>query len=164
MTTVVVTPTAAQDLDQLITTRSLPTDTIGRFRRSVVALETFPLIGAWATLAAGHASGSEAWCRRGLAITGAYAQLRAHCAMAALVLGEDSWTADVERAGVAAITYGDLLTDSADSTSNQIARSELSRASEDARALGSDRGAFATIADLSTNATRLSALAGEIAS
>ena len=46
MTTVVVTPTAAQDLDQLITSRSLPTDTIGRYRRSVVALETFPLIGA----------------------------------------------------------------------------------------------------------------------
>ena len=46
MTTVVVTPTATQDLETLIRTHSLPTDTIKRFKRSVVALETFPLIGA----------------------------------------------------------------------------------------------------------------------
>ena len=46
MTTVVMTPTAAQDLETLITSHSLPTDTIERFKRSVTALETFPLIGA----------------------------------------------------------------------------------------------------------------------
>jgi plasmid stabilization system protein ParE len=46
MTTVVVTPTAEQDLENLITSHSLPIDTIERFKRSVAALETFPLIGA----------------------------------------------------------------------------------------------------------------------
>jgi len=46
MTTVVVTPTAAQDLKTLITSHSLPTDTIERFKRSIDALRGFPLIGA----------------------------------------------------------------------------------------------------------------------
>jgi plasmid stabilization system protein ParE len=46
MTTVVVTPTTAQDLEDLIKSHSLPIDTIERFKRSVAALETFPLIGA----------------------------------------------------------------------------------------------------------------------
>jgi len=46
MATVVVTPTAAEDLEHLIRSHSLPNDTIGRFKRSVAAIETFPLIGA----------------------------------------------------------------------------------------------------------------------
>ncbi len=46
MATVVVTPTAAPDLAQLITTHSLPPDTRRRFQRSVEALARFPLIGA----------------------------------------------------------------------------------------------------------------------
>jgi plasmid stabilization system protein ParE len=46
MTTVVVTPTAAQDLQHLFTSHSLPADTTERFKRSVAALERFPLIGA----------------------------------------------------------------------------------------------------------------------
>jgi plasmid stabilization system protein ParE len=43
---VVVTPTAASDLDRLITTHSLPEDTVARFKRSVEALARFPLLGA----------------------------------------------------------------------------------------------------------------------
>lgn len=46
MATVVVTPTAAEDLEHLIRSHSLPNDTIERFKRSVAALENFPLIGA----------------------------------------------------------------------------------------------------------------------
>jgi plasmid stabilization system protein ParE len=46
MATVVITPTAKQDLETLIRSHSLPADTIGRFRRSVEGLETFPRIGA----------------------------------------------------------------------------------------------------------------------
>jgi hypothetical protein len=46
MATVVVTPTAASDLATLITSHSLPADTMSRFKRSVAALERFPLLGA----------------------------------------------------------------------------------------------------------------------
>lgn len=46
VTTVLVTPTAVEDLDRLISMHSLPTDTLARFRRSVGSLEQFPLIGA----------------------------------------------------------------------------------------------------------------------
>ncbi len=46
MATLVVTPTAASDLDRLITTQSLPADTIARFKRSVASLERVPQIGA----------------------------------------------------------------------------------------------------------------------
>jgi hypothetical protein len=46
MTTVVMTPTAAADLGTLMESRSLPTDTIERFKRSVAALQKFPMIGA----------------------------------------------------------------------------------------------------------------------
>ena len=46
MTTVVVTPTAVQDLRYLIASHSLPLDTIECFKRSVAPLERFPLIGA----------------------------------------------------------------------------------------------------------------------
>jgi len=46
MATVVITPTAKGDLETLIRTHSLPADTVGRFRRSVEGLETFPRIGA----------------------------------------------------------------------------------------------------------------------
>ena len=46
MATVVVTPTAAQDLERLIRTHSLPPDTVARFRRSLAPLARFPLIGA----------------------------------------------------------------------------------------------------------------------
>ena len=46
MAAVVVTPTAAADLDRLITTHSLPPDTRARFKRSVASLAQFPLIGA----------------------------------------------------------------------------------------------------------------------
>ena len=46
MATVVVTPTAVEDLTRLIRTHSLPQDTVDRFRRSVEPLELFPLIGA----------------------------------------------------------------------------------------------------------------------
>jgi plasmid stabilization system protein ParE len=46
MATVVVTPTAAADLTRLLATHSLPADTIVRFKRSVAALATFPLLGA----------------------------------------------------------------------------------------------------------------------
>jgi plasmid stabilization system protein ParE len=43
---VVVTPTAATDLERLITTHSLPADTTARFKRSIAPLARFPLIGA----------------------------------------------------------------------------------------------------------------------
>jgi len=46
MATVVITPTARHDLETLIRSHSLPADTVGRFRRSVEGLETFPQIGA----------------------------------------------------------------------------------------------------------------------
>jgi hypothetical protein len=46
MATVVVAPTAAADLQRLIATLSLPTDTTERFKRSVAPLERFPLLGA----------------------------------------------------------------------------------------------------------------------
>lgn len=46
MTTVLVTPTAIEDLARIISTHSLPTDTRARFRRSISSLERFPMIGA----------------------------------------------------------------------------------------------------------------------
>ena len=46
MATVVITPTARHDFETLIRSHSLPADTVGRFRRSVEGLETFPRIGA----------------------------------------------------------------------------------------------------------------------
>lgn len=46
MTAVVIAPTARLDLETLIRSHSLPADTVGRFRRSVESLETFPRIGA----------------------------------------------------------------------------------------------------------------------
>jgi hypothetical protein len=51
--TVVVTPTAFEDLTTLIRTHSLPADTRERVRRSLEPLSRFPLIGgplfgAWA--------------------------------------------------------------------------------------------------------------------
>jgi len=46
MATVVITPTARHDLEALIRSHSLPADTVGRFRRAVEGLETFPRIGA----------------------------------------------------------------------------------------------------------------------
>ena len=54
MARVVVTPTAMRELARLIQTHSLPADTRDRFKRSLQAVERFPLIGAslegrWAT-------------------------------------------------------------------------------------------------------------------
>lgn len=46
MATVVVTPTAAEDLRRLVRTLSLPSDTVERFKRSVEPLARFPLIGS----------------------------------------------------------------------------------------------------------------------
>lgn len=46
MARVVVTPAAVEDLEQLIVTHSLPADTRERVRRSLRALEQFPLLGA----------------------------------------------------------------------------------------------------------------------
>ena len=46
MTAVVIAPSARHDLETLIKSDSLPADTVGRFRRSVESLETFPRIGA----------------------------------------------------------------------------------------------------------------------
>ena len=46
MATVIVTPTAIADLDRLITTHTLPADTVERFKRSVSVLQRFPQIGA----------------------------------------------------------------------------------------------------------------------
>lgn len=45
MATVVVTPTAEDDLRRLIRALSLPSDTVARFVRSVEPLARFPLIG-----------------------------------------------------------------------------------------------------------------------
>lgn len=46
MATVVVTPTAAEDLAGLIRTHSLPADTLERVRHSLHALRRFPRLGA----------------------------------------------------------------------------------------------------------------------
>lgn len=46
MPRVVVTPAALDDLDRLVRTHSLPSDTRERFRRSITPLERFPLLGA----------------------------------------------------------------------------------------------------------------------
>jgi plasmid stabilization system protein ParE len=46
LTTVVVTPTAVEDLTTLIRTHSLPADTRERLRRSLRPLVRFPLLGA----------------------------------------------------------------------------------------------------------------------
>lgn len=46
MATVVVTPTALADLDNLIRTLSLPTDTHDRLKRSLRPLTRFPRLGA----------------------------------------------------------------------------------------------------------------------
>lgn len=46
MATVVVTPTAAADLERLSATLSLPADTTSRFKRSVASLGRFPMLGA----------------------------------------------------------------------------------------------------------------------
>jgi hypothetical protein len=46
MTRVVVTPAAAQDLERLISTHSLPADTNDRVMRSLRPLGEFPLLGA----------------------------------------------------------------------------------------------------------------------
>jgi hypothetical protein len=43
---VVVTPTAVEDLDRLIRTLSLPSDTKARVRQSLSPLKQFPLLGA----------------------------------------------------------------------------------------------------------------------
>ena len=46
MATVVVTPTAVEDLHRLIRTLSLPSNTTERVRSSLEALSTFPQLGA----------------------------------------------------------------------------------------------------------------------
>lgn len=46
MADVVVTPAAADDLERLIRTHSLPADARDRVRRSLRGLERFPLLGA----------------------------------------------------------------------------------------------------------------------
>lgn len=46
MATVVVTPTALDDLEHLIQTHSLPPDTRSRVKASLRALSRFPLLGA----------------------------------------------------------------------------------------------------------------------
>ena len=46
MTRVVVTPAALDDLERLIRTHSLPSDTRERVRHSLRALERFPLLGS----------------------------------------------------------------------------------------------------------------------
>jgi hypothetical protein len=46
MTQVVVTPAAAEDLEQLIRTHTLPQDTKERVKRSLRPLGRFPLLGA----------------------------------------------------------------------------------------------------------------------
>lgn len=46
MATVVVTPTALDDLERLIQTHSLPPDTRSRVKSSLRALSRFPLLGA----------------------------------------------------------------------------------------------------------------------
>ena len=46
MASVILTPTAREDLETLIRSHSLPTDTVTRFKRAVASLEAFPMIGA----------------------------------------------------------------------------------------------------------------------
>ena len=46
MARVIVSPSAADDLDDMIVTHSLPADTRNRVRRSIQPLERFPLLGA----------------------------------------------------------------------------------------------------------------------
>jgi len=46
MARVVVTPTAVDDLDRLVRTHSLPSDTRARVRRSLEPLARFPRLGA----------------------------------------------------------------------------------------------------------------------
>jgi plasmid stabilization system protein ParE len=46
MARVVLAPTAAQDLERLIVTHSLPGDTKARIQRSLRLLADFPLLGA----------------------------------------------------------------------------------------------------------------------
>ena len=46
MARVVVTPAAAEDLERLIVTHSLPADTRQRVARSLRPLERFPLLGS----------------------------------------------------------------------------------------------------------------------
>ena len=46
MATVVVTPTAVEDLQRLIRTLSLPADTTERVRATLEALSTFPQLGS----------------------------------------------------------------------------------------------------------------------
>ncbi|MGZ4353983.1 MAG: hypothetical protein ACXVZ4_10590 [Gaiellaceae bacterium] len=46
MATVIVVPHAADDLDTLIRTHSLPADATARVRRTLRPLERFPLLGA----------------------------------------------------------------------------------------------------------------------
>ena len=46
MASVIVTPTAQRDLDELIRTHSLPASTRERLRRSLQPLHDFPLLGA----------------------------------------------------------------------------------------------------------------------
>lgn len=45
MATVVVTPTAVEDLDLMMATRALPADTRARVRLSIEPLAEFPLLG-----------------------------------------------------------------------------------------------------------------------
>jgi plasmid stabilization system protein ParE len=45
MTRLVVTPAAAEDLDRLIFTHSLPANTLERVKRSMRPLADFPLLG-----------------------------------------------------------------------------------------------------------------------
>ena len=45
MAEVLLSATAVEDLDRMVLTHSLPTDTRARVRRSLRALERFPLIG-----------------------------------------------------------------------------------------------------------------------
>lgn len=46
MARVLVSPAAADDLESMIATHSLPPDTRSRVRRSIEPLERFPLLGA----------------------------------------------------------------------------------------------------------------------
>ena len=46
MATVVLTPTALDDLERLLETHSLPKDTRSRLRASLLVLAEFPLIGS----------------------------------------------------------------------------------------------------------------------
>lgn len=46
MARILVSPAAADDLERMIVTYSLPADSRGRVRRSIEPLERFPLLGA----------------------------------------------------------------------------------------------------------------------